>query len=198
MTSIPGTGASIDGGRFSEFDWTDAQMEEVTFDGCTFEGTRLTGTLFRRCRFIECRFERCEMSGARFLDSQLREAEFVGCRLWGVNWAEAWNQPTEPATLDFDACELNHNSFMAIDMSGRKMSDCNVHEALFQGTRFVGSDCGGSDFSGSRFSNVDLTGADFRGARNYRIDPTRNVVKSARFSLPEAIGLLEPLGIELA
>ena len=40
-----------------------------------------------------------------------------------------------------------------------------------------------------------LTGADFRGARGYVIDPRRNRVARAKFSMPDAVGLLHALDV---
>lgn len=47
------------------------------------------------------------------------------------------------------------------------------------------------------FSNTNLTEADLSAARNYHITPGQNVLKRAKFSLPEAMSLLYSLDIDL-
>jgi uncharacterized protein YjbI with pentapeptide repeats len=60
------------------------------------------------------------------------------------------------------------------------------------------ADFAGTDLSDSMFVNTDLTEADLSRARNYHIDPSQNVLRQARFSLPEAMSLLYSLDIVLA
>ena len=66
-------------------------------------------------------------------------------------------------------------------------SDCNLTEADFAGT----------DLESARFSNCDLTLANFKEARNYYIDIQHNKVKKTKFSLPEALRLLDAFDIEV-
>jgi len=47
------------------------------------------------------------------------------------------------------------------------------------------------------FGNTNLTEADLSRARNYHIDPGQNVLRQARFSLPEAKSLLYSMDIVL-
>ena len=48
--------------------------------------------------------------------------------------------------------------------------------------------CRGTDFSGARFDGTNLTKTDLRDALNYALRPCDNILKGARFSLPEATG----------
>ena len=48
-----------------------------------------------------------------------------------------------------------------------------------------------------RFAGCDLRKADFRGARGYQVQLRSNLLKAARFSLPEALRLLEELEIRI-
>ena len=49
----------------------------------------------------------------------------------------------------------------------------------------------------SMFARTRLVAANLTGAQNYRIDILNNDIKRARFSLPEAVALLDSLDIEL-
>ena len=77
------------------------------------------------------------------------------------------------------------------------MIDCRAHDADFQEVDLTSADFSQSDFQGTLFNNCNLSKADFRSSRNYQIDPRTNKVKAAKFSLPEAIGLLLGFGIIL-
>ena len=69
-----------------------------------------------------------------------------------------------------------------VDFSQADLAECSFKEC---------------DLLKSRFSETNLIKADFRGAFSYIIDPVGNKVRGARFSLPEAQGLLAGLGITI-
>jgi uncharacterized protein YjbI with pentapeptide repeats len=77
------------------------------------------------------------------------------------------------------------------------MIKCEAKEVDFIETNFSHGDFKNTDFEKSRFFKTNLTGADFKGAINYSIDVKNNIIKNARFSLPEALSLLSSLEIIL-
>jgi uncharacterized protein YjbI with pentapeptide repeats len=58
-----------------------------------------------------------------------------------------------------------------------------------------GADFSGVDLAGTLFQNCDLCGADFSSAVQYEIDPRANKLRKAKFSFPEAAGLLHTFDI---
>lgn len=54
-----------------------------------------------------------------------------------------------------------------------------------------------TDFEKSIFSKTNLYKVNFKGAKNYYIDIKNNNIKKAKFSLPEALSLLDTLDIEI-
>ena len=64
-------------------------------------------------------------------------------------------------------------------------SECNLAQADFSNT----------DLAAAIFQNTDLSQASFVNARNYIIDVRSNKVKKAKFSMPEALGLLYGLDV---
>jgi len=54
-----------------------------------------------------------------------------------------------------------------------------------------------SDFMHSSFNKTNLTSTDFTEAINYSIDPNNCNIKGAKFSLPEALSLLDQWGIKV-
>ena len=49
--------------------------------------------------------------------------------------------------------------------------------------------------NGTTYLDCDLRKANFKEAKGYLIDVTRNLIKGAQFSYPEALTLLDSLGI---
>jgi uncharacterized protein YjbI with pentapeptide repeats len=80
--------------------------------------------------------------------------------------------------ISFGASELKECDFFQANLAGADFSNCNLAGAIFE--------------------NCDLKSADFRQALNYQIDPAQNQVAKARFSMPEVLSLLAPLGIEIS
>jgi fluoroquinolone resistance protein len=74
---------------------------------------------------------------------------------------------------------------------------CQAFECDFTETDLSHTDLRGSDFKGSTFARTNLGHADLREARNYAIDPTANTIRKARFSLPDALVLLNAFDIEV-
>ena len=72
-----------------------------------------------------------------------------------------------------------------------------LKENYFTNTCLIGADFYDVDLSGTIFHNCDLSKADFSSATQYAIDPQTNKIKKARFSLPEAVGLLRTFDITI-
>ena len=76
-----------------------------------------------------------------------------------------------------------------------KMTGCEAKEADFTEADLSTGDFSNTDFEKSIFFHTNISGADFKGARNYYIDARVNIVKKAKFSLPEALALLDGLDV---
>lgn len=75
--------------------------------------------------------------------------------------------------------------------------DCSIKEGFFANTNLYEASFQGSDLSGATFEHCDLRKCNFVDAKNYTISPIINKLEDAKFSLPEALGLLQGLGIKL-
>ncbi|MEK2646303.1 pentapeptide repeat-containing protein [Bdellovibrio sp. BCCA] len=71
----------------------------------------------------------------------------------------------------------------------------NFPKANFSGANLQKSSFQSSLLTGASFANANLEKADFRNAKNYFIDPRFVKMKEAQFSFPEAIVLLQALGV---
>jgi uncharacterized protein YjbI with pentapeptide repeats len=97
--------------------------------------------------------------------------------------------------IKFKNCLLETCNFSDLDLKGTPFLDCQIRDTYFTNTNLSEAVFTGSDLSRSTFHNTDLRKADFQGATNYSINPLTNKVEKAKFSKPEALSLLDHLGI---
>lgn len=171
----------------------EVEFIDCTFTKCTFAETAITGCAFNNCTFSECDLKLVELKGTSFT-----AAKFEGCNLIGINWAlAAWDKAGFLRTIDFINCTLNYSAFVGLTLKEIIIRDCSAKEVDFAEVDLTKTDCRRTDFSKARFLHTNLTEADFSGASNYSIDVKLNTLKQTKFSLPEAVSLLQSLDIIL-
>jgi fluoroquinolone resistance protein len=177
--------------KFTSLALTEDSVASVKFDECTFIDCRFIEVRFDKCAFVDCVFHDSVLSAIRPVDTRFLRPRFVRCKVIGFDWAKAGKLEN----LDFEESQLDYSNFSSLRLGRIRMDRCSAREV-----RFIEADMSegvftGTDFTGSTFFKSNLTRADFRRARNYSIDIRNNTVKNARFSLPEALSLLEGLEI---
>jgi uncharacterized protein YjbI with pentapeptide repeats len=85
-----------------------------------------------------------------------------------------------------------------LNLKGIQIAYCTAHDVDFEDANLTQADCTYTDFADSRFSRTNLTEANFEHATHYAISALHNTLKKTRFSLPEAISLLNSLDIILS
>ncbi len=180
---------------FTELDCPSQPLEGITFYDCEFRGCQFNSSSFKRSRFTDCLFSNCDLSLADVTDAEFQDTRFERTALVGINWSLLATPLTREVSVDFHACTLNYATFLGLDLSKRRITECMAHELYLTEMTFVETDFGGTDFAGSTFRECDLSGADLRGAKNYAVNVLSNKVAGAQVSLPEAWGLLA--GLEL-
>jgi uncharacterized protein YjbI with pentapeptide repeats len=116
---------------------------------------------------------------------------FSGCKLLGTDWTLA--DKLEGLVFS-DSC-LDLSGFRMLKLPKLVMTGCQTRETDFIETDLSGADLTKTDFENSRFHRTNLSGADLTGALHYAISINDNMLKKARFSLPEALSLLDGLDI---
>jgi uncharacterized protein YjbI with pentapeptide repeats len=178
---------------FEGLDLRGQPLEGIEFNGCTFVSCQLAGVRLKGTRFIDCTIKDSDLSNADVKGAGFCDVRVFGSKLIGIDWTAA----TRVQHLAFERSVLSYGNFTALDLRKLKMTDCVVREAFLTEANLAEADCRRSDFAGARFSRTNLTKADFRGAQNYAIRADDNLIKKARFSLPEAVALLHGLEIRL-
>ncbi len=161
-------------------------FEECEFESCIFVACKL-----EKCKFINCKFTECMLSAINPLDSRFIDVTFTNSKVIGFDWTKV--QKVED--LSFSKCQVNYSNFKLMNLAKIKLVDCEAKEVDFIETDLTAGDFKNTDFEKSHFFKTNLTHADFKGAKNYYIDAKNNTLKKTRFSLPEALVLLESLDI---
>jgi fluoroquinolone resistance protein len=176
---------------FDAIDLKKVVISQSEFQSCDFNRCNLSQSVFIGCRFDDCTFQACDLSLVKFKEVHLRNSTFVGSKLVGIDWTGI----AKTFSADFSDCVLNLSNFSAMNLKKRKIVNCIAHEVSFAECNMTECDCKLTDFAGSVFSKTNLTKANFTDARNYTIDVRANTTTKMKLSLPEALSLLETLGI---
>jgi uncharacterized protein YjbI with pentapeptide repeats len=183
---------------FKEVRVEHVELVSSEFHDCVFFHSSFPESIFRRCRFVNCVVRECDLSLIKLPESSFTSTLFENSKVMGVNWTEAhWAKTGLANPVRFSKCAISHSTFIGLSLRGIQIIDCVATDVDFREADLSQADFGGTDLSESIFGQTNLFQADLSRARNYRIDPGQNVLKQARFSLPEAMSLLHSMDIVL-
>jgi fluoroquinolone resistance protein len=164
------------------------------FYRCAFEACNLTEADLSSCVFEDCVFRECNLSNPLIKGVKLISAEFLGCKLAGINFYYC-------DQLLFDSCfsgtHLQNCNFSELKMKGARFIGCRIDECDFENAFLVEARFDDSVFSRTMFHNCNLEKASFLEAKGYQIDPRSNNVKKATFSVPDVLSLIECFGVSI-
>lgn len=176
---------------FNGLTMADLIVEGREFEDCEFRKCSFVNCTFDTCKFLDCKFVECRLSADKVTHCRFIEAKFFTSQLIGIDWTRA----DALEGLEFSECKLNYSNFRLLAPPRMKMIKCEAKEVDFIETDLTGGIFTGTDFENSRFFKTNLTEADFKGAKNYLIDARVNTLKKTKFSMPEALSLLNGLDI---
>ncbi|MGD2077640.1 MAG: pentapeptide repeat-containing protein [Chloroflexota bacterium] len=184
--------------RFQVLDLAGQRLAESEFHDCQFAGCNFAESIFQGCRFVGCTFEECDLSLIQIPGSIFLTCHFADSRVIGVDWTQAdWSGVSLGQPIGFERCALSHSTFIGLRLVGLQIKGCVAADVDFREADLSKADFSDSDLSQSLFANTNLSQADFKTARNYQIAPEQNILKGARFALPEAMSLLFNMDIVL-
>jgi uncharacterized protein YjbI with pentapeptide repeats len=183
---------------FEEVRLERVELVSSVFYDCAFVRCSFVESVFRNCRFVNCAFQRCDLSLVQVVGSTFSSTRFEDSKAIGIDWTQAdWPTAGLANPVGFFRSAISHSTFIGLRLRGIRIRDCVAVDVDFREADLSQADFAGTDLSKSLFSGTDLTEADLSRARNYHIDPAHNVLRQARFSLPEAMALLYSLDIVL-
>ncbi|MBT3586318.1 MAG: pentapeptide repeat-containing protein [Halobacteriovoraceae bacterium] len=184
---------------YEEKDWTPDSWQPGTalskseFIGCTFTSLNFSEQDLAHSKFVECCFKKCNLSNVGIKGTTFRDVKFHDSKLVGINFADG----ATLFELKFEQCLLDLCVFQGVNSPNPVFNNCSLKEVDFSEAKLNGATFCGSNLVAAHFTNTDLSGADFRQAIKYSIDPTYSKIKKAKFSMPEAMGLLASLDITI-
>ena len=186
-------------------------FEEEIFEGKSISGDLLENLHFSACRFIDCRFEQvtllnchfsncdfknCHIISPRCLQSTLEAGFFRDCNLIGLDWwsLRSKNLLAQPF-VKIQNSYLKYNTFVNLNLKKFDFRESQIEESSFEDCQLTEALFSSCSLNGTTYLDCDLRKANFKEAKGYLIDVTRNLIKEAQFSYPEALTLLDSLGI---
>ena len=169
-------------------------LEDYIFSSCSFNSCDFSESLLRNAKFCTCTFTNCNFSLPKLEGCRFQDVRFIGCKMVGAEFFKCEKTFFSPT---FEKCLLHYCNFSDLIMKKISFSGSKLKECHFTNTNLHGADFGEVDLSGTIFHNCDLSKADFTTAILYEIDPQKNKIKKAKFSLPEAIGLLRGFDVTI-
>lgn len=174
---------------FSNRSLHDRRFLGCLFKNCIFSKTGMQNALFSSCRFLNCSINLPKLEGCRF-----QSAHFKECKITGAEFFVAERRFFSPT---FEKSLLYFCNFSGLNLKNSRFQKCQLKECHFTDSNLSGVSFDECNLSGTIFHSCDMKKADFTSAEAYIIDPRTNGIQGARFSLPEAVGLLRGLDIEL-
>ena len=170
------------------------KLNSALFENCVFISIDFKSLTLGHARFIDCIFRICDLSNVNLSHVKFRSCTFEQSKLLGLQWMNAsdFSDPT------FKNSNLSYSNFSGLNLKKNKFLSCVLAEADFAGADLSECDLSDCDLMNARFQDTNLVKANFKGAFNYSIDPIQNKVRGAKFSLPEAMGLLKGLGVVIS
>ncbi|MFC2173728.1 pentapeptide repeat-containing protein [Acidobacteriota bacterium] len=183
---------------FKEVHMEKSQIISSEFYDCIFDHCSFAESGLRYCRFVNCIFQHCDLSLIQLDATTFSSTKFENSKAIGVDWTQAdWTATRLGEPISFFNSVVSQSVFVGLKLVSIKFKGCTAVDVDFSYADLTKADFAGTDLSKSLFSNTNLTEGDLSSARNYQIPPAKNVLKQAKFSLPEAMSLLYCMDIEL-
>lgn len=179
--------------KFSGVSLTKKTIKSREFEECVFNKCSFIECRFEKCKFINCSFIDCNLSAIKPTNSSFMEVKFKNSKAVGFDWTKA----RDVRFLEFDNCKIDYSNFSFLKLPKLELINSQAKEVDFIETDLTDGRFKGTDFKKARFHKSNLTRADFRKTYNYSIDFRHNILKKAKFTLPEANNLLKCLDIIL-
>jgi uncharacterized protein YjbI with pentapeptide repeats len=168
------------------------------FTDCVFFQCVFESAILNNCRFSNCLFQECNLNLVKLSGSSFPATRFEKSKLMGVDWTQAtWSTSGFYSIVHFLECVISHSTFIGLELKRIQITNCIANEVDFRDADLSNADFKGTDLARSFFGNTNLSEADLSQARNYMIDPSNNILKQAKFSMPEAMALLYSMDIVL-
>ncbi len=171
------------------------EFSRCTFIKCAFVETDFHGSVFHDCIFRDCDLSLIKVKNCAFTNTRFEDSKVIGINWTDTTWEKA--KRIAPKPVHFVGCAINYSVFLGLNMREIEIVQCVAKGVSFEEADMSKTNCTFTDFTSARFHHTNLTEADFTGATHYAIVAGLNTLKKTKFSLPEAMALLDGLDIVL-
>jgi fluoroquinolone resistance protein len=178
---------------FTNLSYTDKISFKI-FEECIFSNCNFNDVVFKSCKFRYCQFFNCNLSLITVASCSFLNVNFKDCKIIGVNWT--YSDSLWPP-ITFLKCNISQSNFLGLKLKSIFISECVARDVDFRECDLSKSTLTSNDFKNSLFGNTNLIKADLTHSTNYMINLLENKIHGAKFSLPDAISLLNGVGIEI-
>ena len=161
-------GKRFEGGHAIGIEAEHLMLEQVQLHGCVLDSSILYGS-----RLTDARLDECSLANLVCERLIVRRAEFVDCRLVGLNITDGHLENVLFRECDAQLARFRFSSFKSVLFDG-----CNLQDANFQG----------ADLSGVRFRKCDLSRAELSQAKLTGTDFRSSVIEGMRVGPAEVVG----------
>jgi uncharacterized protein YjbI with pentapeptide repeats len=173
--------------QFQNIDYTVELLPKGEYEACQFLNCNMANLNCAGYVFIDCIFENSNLSLVKLHNTILRDIQFKGCKMIGLQFCDA-NE--FGLSIQFEDCILTNASFYKTKLKKTNFINSKLNEVDFTESDLTASVFANSDLSNAIFSFTNIEQADFRGAIHYAIDPETNKVKKSKHNLTGLEGLL--------
>lgn len=165
------------------------ELYKCRFENCRFPEATLSRVVFEGCEFVDC-----DLTRVSWGQSPLRAVTFVDCKLLGVNFSKAGDDPD----VVFQRCLLRYAVFDGVNLRGARFEDCQMQEASFVEADLQDADFGGSDLTHAVLTRCSLGGANFSTSTGLFFETSQNQCKDAFVAVETAIQMAQAAGLRVA
>jgi uncharacterized protein YjbI with pentapeptide repeats len=176
-------------------DFSCVDCSALTLRECRVAGAALTGSRLPRATFIDCVLSDSDLSGAALQECRFERVEFRHCRLSGAQ--VQGGHFSDVAMLE---CKVDGANFRMTVWERSELTDSNLLDSDFYGSRLPAIRIHGCDLSNVDFSKCDLEASHLQRSRLDGIrggESLRGATIGSDQVIPAAIALFDAIGISV-
>jgi len=163
---------------------------QVSFEGVVFNKVDFKGVTFNSLELTDVRFENCDLSNGNFNGAIIHRAEFIDCKLMGLNLSDSTLQ---------NVCMKNCNGQFVI-MCFIQMKNTVLLECIFENSNFQNSNFNRVEFRKcnlrlSQMSGTSLCGIDLSNSNVEGLGVRPEDIRGAIVSPMQAVDFSKLLGL---
>ncbi|WP_298470845.1 pentapeptide repeat-containing protein [uncultured Psychrobacillus sp.] len=163
---------------------------KIIFDQVLFKQASFVDLHLYQVEFIDCIFEKCDLSNVVMEQAVFHRVEFIACKLFGANFADA-------RLTDVRVCE-NHSNYLNLSFSKLKkvsFNNCTLNHSDFIDCTLQLVEFEACEIDEANFTDTSLDGVDLSSTTYENLLVSLEDLKGCTVSMEQAIGFAKSLGV---